>query len=326
MMEIILQRQQSRTPEEDMEIPAADVNETFETMAQRTLCQAIRSKFTVAQAQLQLEELVLKFGACIEQVVDVMAKEVSSWWETERLATGGPTSGGWGPGTVVIENGMNERVSPKVAIEKRMESFFGPLLLHFVTSLSEQRMLLQKLEEHANEDARWLKNHNTVLVALYKYDVVEAEVVVEWWKTLEEPQRVFGHGGNNLRSLNSKFVAWLEDDEDDSDTDEDDDDDDDDVGSCSEDDEDKDNDQDWMKQDEDVVESILDLVFPVSSKASAGNNKEGREDTQPQKRISFCTNKMYYTQDGKVSSIEDIVESGNDKVTKKYVQCPPFNG
>jgi hypothetical protein len=201
MMEIILQRQRSRSPEDDMEIPPADVNETFETMAQRALLHAIQSKLTVAQTQLQLEELILKFDARLEQTIQVLAKEISRWWEAERLATGGPISGGWGQERVIIGTETGEYASPKAAIEKRVELFFGPLLLQFVASAPEQRMLLDKLGEHASGDTRWIKNHSSVLVALYKYDVIEAEAILEWWQDLDEPQGVFGHGGNNLRSL-----------------------------------------------------------------------------------------------------------------------------
>jgi hypothetical protein len=103
----------------------------------------------------------------------------------------------------VINKETGEQASPKVAIEKRIESFFGPLLLQFVASLSEQKMLLETLgqQAQAEPEGRWLRNHNGILVALYKYDVLDGEAVLEWWRALEEPQGVFGHGGNNLRSL-----------------------------------------------------------------------------------------------------------------------------
>ncbi|KAF9272002.1 hypothetical protein BGZ68_002826, partial [Mortierella alpina] len=172
MMEIIIERERSRTPEDDLEDQPADANESFESMAQQLLSQATHSRFTVAQAHLQLEEIALKYDAQPLQVIEVIAKE---------------------------ETG--ERVGPRVAVEKKVETFFGPLLLQFVASLPEQLLLLEKLAMYAAEDARWMRNHNAVLVALYKHDVLETEAVLKWWQDLEEPQGVFGYGDNNLRSL-----------------------------------------------------------------------------------------------------------------------------
>ncbi|KAF9187584.1 hypothetical protein BGZ50_001872 [Haplosporangium sp. Z 11] len=248
MMEMIMQRQMSHTPEDDMENPPADADETFETMAQSLLCQAVPSRFTVAQMHMQLEELMAKYGARLDQAVDVLAKELSRWWEVERLAVGGPVTGGWGSETVVINKQTGERANPKAAVEKRIETFFGPLFLQFVATSSEQKLLLEKLELYAQKNASWLRNHNAVLVALYKYDVVETEAILEWWRGLEAPRGVFGHGGDNLRSLNSKFVAWLED-EDDSDDEEDED-----YESDSESDEEDDSDDDSDDDDEEEEE------------------------------------------------------------------------
>ncbi|KAG0251702.1 hypothetical protein BGZ95_006829, partial [Linnemannia exigua] len=219
MMEIILQRQQSRSPEDDMEDPPADANETFESMAQKVILQAIHARLTVAQAQLQIDELILKYDAPLDKTVEVITQGMLRWWEDERVATGGAASGGFGTDSVVINKETGERASPKLAIEKRIETFFGPLLLQF--------MLLKTLglQAQAELEGRWLRNHNGILVALYKYDVLDGEAVLEWWRALEEPQGVFGHGENNLRSLNSRFAAWLEDEDEESDSESEDDDD-----------------------------------------------------------------------------------------------------
>jgi hypothetical protein len=209
MMEIILQRQQSRSPEDDMEDPPADANETFDSMAQKALLQAIHSRLTVAQAQLQIEELVLKYNVPMHKTVEVITQGMLRWWETERMATGGSASGGFGTDAIVINKETGEQATPKVAIEKRIESFFGPLLLQFVASISEQKMLLETFgqQAQAEPEERWLRNHHGILVALYKYDVLDGEAILEWWRALEEPQGVFGHGGNNLRSLVSHRVV-----------------------------------------------------------------------------------------------------------------------
>ncbi|KAF9100691.1 hypothetical protein BGX29_006367 [Mortierella sp. GBA35] len=357
MMEIILQRQQSRSPEDDMEDPPADANETFESMAQKVLVQAIHSRFTVAQAQLQIEELIVKYEAPFDKAVEALTQGILRWWETERMATGGSVSGGWGVDPVVINKESGEQASPKVAVEKRIESFFGPLLLQFVASIAEQKMLLEKLGEQAQAESegRWLRNHNAILVALYKYDVLDGEAVLEWWRTLEEPQGVFGHGGNNLRSLNSRFVAWLEDEDDESDSEsEDEEEDSDSDSSCSEfessDSEDDDNDDDDDEEDEEetkrgddstetkeameqdaVVEAILDMAFPTTASTTTNTttkstNRRGSENSitsstsrttgNVKRRISFCTNNnLYYSQDGKVQTAPRKAKGGNNNDT-----------
>ncbi|KAF9952097.1 hypothetical protein BGZ72_006529 [Mortierella alpina] len=341
MMEIIVERERSRTPEDDLEDQPADANESFESMAQKLLCQAIHSRFTVAQAHLQLEDIALKYEAQPSQAVDVIAKEVLRWWESERLCLGGPVTGGWGTELVVINQETGERVGPRVAVEKKVESFFGPLLLQFVASLPEQMLLLERLALYAMADARWLRNHNAVLVALYKHDVLEAEAVLEWWQGLEEPQGVFGHGGNNLRSLNAKFAAWLEDEEEDSESEGEDDDEDEsdsdeesEVWSEGEEDVDDDEDEDTGAMDQDeVVESMLEMAFPTE----ATSGKETTEDhdlssaasrplsssTESKRRISFCTNTMYYSPDGTAFE-QDALFANKDRESKKYVQCPPL--
>lgn len=334
MMEIILQRQQSHSPEDDMEDPPADANETFDSMVQKALLQAIHSRLTVAQAQLQIEELVLKYDVPLEKTVEVITNGMLRWWETERMATGGSASGGFGTEAVVINKETGEQAIPKVAIEKRIETFFGPLLLQFVASIDEQKMLLETLgqQAQAEPEGQWLRNHNGILVALYKYDVLDGEAVLEWWRALEEPQGVFGHGGNNLRSLNSRFAAWLEDEDEESDSESEDDEDDDTEedsdsdSSCSEfesDSEDDDNDDDDYVEDEEerdidgatdakdamdqdaVVEAILEVAFPETPSPSASIDCKGTENNNTTgnttRRISFCTNNnLYYSQDGKV--------------------------
>ncbi|KAF9561378.1 hypothetical protein EC968_005762 [Mortierella alpina] len=344
MMEIILERERSRTPEDDLEDQPADANESFESMAQRLLSQAIHSRFTVAQAHLQLEEIALKYDAQPQQVVDVIAKEVLRWWEAERLCLGGPLSGGWGTELVVINQETGERVEPRAAVEKKVKSFFGPLLLQFVASLPEQMLLLEKLAMYATTDARWLKNHNAVLVALYKHDVLEAEAVLEWWQSLEEPQGVFGHGGNNLRSLNAKFAAWLEDEEDDSESEGDDEDEEESDSEesdseeeseiWSEEEDDGDENEDTEMDNKDVVESMLEMAFPTSATSgqettrdydrSPAASRPSSSSTEPKRRISFCTNTMYYSPDGTAME-EDALSVDKDRESKKYVQCPPLH-
>ncbi|CAO3566568.1 unnamed protein product [Mortierella alpina] len=343
MMEIIIERERSRTPEDDLEDQPADANESFESMAQMLLSQAIHSRFTVAQAYLQLEEIALRYDAQPQQAVDVIAKEILRWWEAERLGLGGPLAGGWGTEFVMISQETGERVGPRAAVEKKVELFFGPLLLQFVASLPEQRLLLEKLAMYATADARWLKNHNAVLVALYKHDVLEAEAVLEWWQSLEEPQGVFGHGGNNLRSLNAKFAAWLEDEDEDSESEGEDEDEDEDeeesdseesdIWSEDEDDGEEDEDEDTHMDQDDVVESMLEMAFPSSPISDEEITETYDPSTtaspplssfaEPKRRISFCTNTMYYNPDGTAFE-QDALFTNKDRESKKYVQCPPL--
>jgi len=205
MMEILLQRQNSRSPEDDVQDQPADADETYESMAQKCLRHAVRSRFTAAQTHLQLDELIIKYDPRPEQTVSAISHELVRWWETERISTGGPAAIGgiFGSGQIVMKE-TGEQVVPKVAVETRFQRFFAPLLLHYVASHAEQKALLDALghevQTQGQQDAKLLRNHNGQLMALYKFDVVEAEAIVEWWQGLELPANIFD-SGDNLRSL-----------------------------------------------------------------------------------------------------------------------------
>ncbi|KAG0355247.1 hypothetical protein BG005_005836, partial [Podila minutissima] len=355
MMEILLQRQSSHSPDDDVQDQPADANETYESMAQKCLRHAVRSRFTAAQTHLQLDELIIKYNPRPEQTMAAISHELVRWWETERISTGGPAAIGgiFGNGPVAMKE-TGEQVMPKVAVETRFQRFFAPLLLHYVASHTEQKTLLDilghEVQTQGQQDAKLLRNHNGQLMALYKFDVVEAEAIVEWWQSLVLPANVFGPG-DNLRSLNSRFVAWLEDEEDDSDDEEDTENDSDYV----DDDSDSEEDTDVASSEEDEVDEVtfnaqiqqeaLDLQkdlalvdhaeqelmdkgceqivpggVPVQS-TQAGN--ESAPDPQQylqdrKRRISFCASNVYYSQKGRMRTGpacfpggDDITEDGN---------------
>ncbi|KAF9394552.1 hypothetical protein CPC16_010976 [Podila verticillata] len=342
MMEILLQRQKSSSPEDDVQDQPADADETYESMAQKCLRHAIRSRFTAAQTHLQLDELVIKYNPRPEQTMSAISHELVRWWETERISTGGPaTIGGiFGNGPIVMKE-TGEQVVPKVAVEIRFQRFFAPLLLHYVASHAEQKALLDVLghevRTQGQQDAKLLRNHNGQLMALYKFDVVEAEAIVEWWQALELPANVFS-SSDNLRSLNSRFVAWLEDEEDDSD-DENTEDDSDYVD--DEDEEDSEDDSDVASSDDDeadeatfdaqIQKEALDLqkdLTLVEQIVSAGAldqssraEDEDKDDVVPdpqqylqdrKRRISFCASNVYYNQKGRMRTGPAYFPGGDD--------------
>ncbi|KAF9952089.1 hypothetical protein BGZ65_005519 [Modicella reniformis] len=216
MMELMIKKQQQqqgpRNNAEDEEIQdlPADANETFYSMAHKFLHQALHAKFTPARTILQLDDLLLKYDAPPEELVLVLAQETMRWWENERLETGGPTMGGWGSGTVLIPE-TGDSVNAREAVESKFKAIYVPLLLNYVASHQEQLMLLNKLEQTANSSELWKRNHPAELVALYKFDVLDGDAILEWWRLLK----------NELRSMSSKFVAWLEEEEEEEESDED---------------------------------------------------------------------------------------------------------
>lgn len=199
MMEILLKKQQSQSPEDQVQDPPADVNETFDSMAHKFLHQALHAKFTPARTILQLDDLLLKYDAVPEDLVFVLAQEFMKWWEAERIEIGGPVAGGWGTGSVLMSD-SGDRVSAKVAVETKFKAIYVPLLLNYVASHKEQMMLLEKLENNARTSDKLMRNHVNQLMALYKFDVLDADAILEWWKLLKEPQTVFGHG-DGIRSM-----------------------------------------------------------------------------------------------------------------------------
>ena len=199
MMEILLKKQQSQSPEDQVQDPPADVNETFDSMAHKFLHQALHAKFTPARTILQLDDLLLKYDAVPEDLVFVLVQELMKWWEAERIEIGGPVAGGWGTGSVLMSD-SGDRVSAKVAVETKFKAIYVPLLLNYVASHKEQMMLLEKLENNARASDKLMRNHVNQLMALYKFDVLDADAILEWWKLLKEPQTVFGHG-DGIRSM-----------------------------------------------------------------------------------------------------------------------------
>ncbi|KAF9321413.1 hypothetical protein BG003_001926 [Podila horticola] len=353
MMEILMKKQRSQSPEDQVQDPPADVNETFDSMAHKFLHQALHAKFTPARTILQLDDLLLKYDAVSEDLVFVLAQEFMKWWETERIEAGGPVSGGWGTGSVLMPD-TGDRVSAKIAVETKFKAIYVPLLLNYVASHREQMLLLEKLENNARTSDKLVRNHVNQLMALYKFDVLDADAILEWWKLLKEPQTVFGHG-DGIRSMSSKFVAWLEDeeesDEEDSDSDSDSNDDSDDDGEEDSDDEEPTADFDAVEGsgqgkilgldllqeellnsprnslqflDEDLARKdelmVIDSDDGIDD-ASTTSSLERIEECERKRRISFCTNNVYIHQNGhvKVKKAPEVDEHG-----KNLVQCPPM--
>jgi len=194
MMELMIKRQQEHSKasscgeDEEVQDSPADANETFDSMAHKFLYQALHAKFTPARTILQLDDLLLKYDAPPEELILVLTQESMRWWENERLEAGGPVTGGWGVKAV------------KEAVEAKFKAIYVPLLLNYVASHQEQRMLLDKLAQTANSSHTWKRNHPAQLVALYQFDVLDADAILEWWHLLKEPQGVLGHG-DDLRSM-----------------------------------------------------------------------------------------------------------------------------
>ncbi|KAI8598884.1 hypothetical protein EDD21DRAFT_175702 [Dissophora ornata] len=207
MMEMLIKKEQSRSAEDDIQDPPADANETFDSMAHKFLYQALHAKFTPARMILQLDDLLLKYDAPPEDLLLVLAQESMKWWEDERVKVGGPLSGGWGTGSVLIPE-TGDRVSIKDAVERGFKAIYIPLLLHYVASHQEQMLLLEKLEVTAKTSDQLMRNYVTQLVALYRFDVLDADAILEWWRLLKEPEGVFGHSGG-LRSMISLMLPVL---------------------------------------------------------------------------------------------------------------------
>ncbi|KAG9066811.1 hypothetical protein KI688_012723 [Linnemannia hyalina] len=361
MMELFINKEQSQSSEDDTQDAAADADETFDSMTEKFLHQAIRAKLTAARTILQLDDLLLKYDAIPEELIMVLTHELTKWWEKERVEAGGPATGGWGTGSVLMPE-TGDRVTAKVAVETKFKSVYVPLLLNYVASHKEQLMLLEKLERYAKANDKSMRNHTAQLMALYKFDILDADAILEWWRLLKEPQGVFGHG-NGLRSmvgqknsmgLSSKFVAWLEDEEDDSDDDSDDDDDSDEE-SDSEDEHEEELDEaidangqgkivglDLLAREEllsprNLFQSLDDDLAQADAEKermmvilsddgmddqmSTSSSLERIEECERKRRISFCTNNVYIHQNGRVRVDKAPV---SDEQRCKMEQCPPF--
>ncbi|KAG0230938.1 hypothetical protein BGW42_000589 [Actinomortierella wolfii] len=183
-------------------------SESFELLAKSHLQQAIVAKLTTAMTILQLDDLAMKYDASPQEVLVVLINEMAKWWESARLKAGGPAQGGWGPMTA-NPNGKGITNVIRETVERDFRQYFGPLLFHYVSNHQDQLLVLKCLEEHSGTSLILRENQPFQLMAMFKSDILDRDAILEWWRLLEEPKRIFGHG-QDIRSLTARFIAFLE--------------------------------------------------------------------------------------------------------------------
>ncbi|CAO3609975.1 unnamed protein product [Cunninghamella echinulata] len=113
----------------------------------------------------------------------------------------------------------------------------------------------QDHDQYQNEFQSIIHHFQTLLIMLYKHDILEGEAITLWWHTNDQQQQNNTDVGNQLRNTTRKFVEWVDETEEDEDDDDNDieDDEDDDEDDDDEDDEDNEDDDNLIQNENDII-------------------------------------------------------------------------
>ncbi|KAI9320996.1 hypothetical protein BX666DRAFT_1913480 [Dichotomocladium elegans] len=194
-------------------------NQRFEQLAASYLHQAILSKLTSARANLELDDLMLKYDPSPAVVLKTLANAFIAWIDnTIASSKHGTFKEIWTSSVIGGFLAFWKAILGKhIHDEDDMAQFLNE---------AEHYCLQQRCDRSQDKETpkALVENYQSFLILLYKYDIVDAEAISAWW-------RVTDHSGlvaDRLRDVTSSFIKWLEEDEDEEDDENDDDDDDDD--------------------------------------------------------------------------------------------------
>ncbi|ORY95731.1 hypothetical protein BCR43DRAFT_564545 [Syncephalastrum racemosum] len=215
----------SEEDEQDDEDDAEEApsEEQFEELAASYLRQALISNLTSARANLELDDLVLKYDPSPDVLLRTLAGTFILWIDG-------------------LLAGADSAKAMLGQVQGEFLRFWKSILETHVHDDADQVHFLNEAERTlSRDDARAVTaladNFHQLLVMLYKYDIVDSDAVSHWWHTHHAKDSA-GRLAQRLRQVTRKFVEWVDEDEEDEDEDEDEDvdtDDDDDVDSLVED-------------------------------------------------------------------------------------------
>lgn len=228
--------------DEDDEQTISD-DEQFEQLARSYLRQAMVSKLTSARANLELDDLMLKYDPSPSTLLRTLADAFIVWINDVIAAA---------PGSLTT----SEIIKSKV--QEGFLQFWKAILAQHVQDDQDQYQFLNEAERTLNRHgvksaSALINNFHWLLVMLYRFDIVDGDAISSWWhnsKTGTEPVAV------SLRTVTRKFVEWMDSEEEEGNNDGDDDDD---VVGPDE----SDNDT-VIEQDDDDIDN--EDVFPEESK------------------------------------------------------------
>lgn len=183
-------------------------NERFESLAGSYLHQAIISKLTSARANLELDDLMLKYDPSPAVVLRTLATSFVAWI-----------------GNVVNNSNNDESIAKlwALAVTDGFLAFWKAILQKHVHDEADQTQFLNEAElllnrQNAAGSSLLVDNYHRLLIMLYKYDIVDGDAISTWWHATTTTSNSQEDVAHRLRGVTRSFTEWLdEDDEDDED-------------------------------------------------------------------------------------------------------------
>ncbi|KAI8093457.1 uncharacterized protein BX664DRAFT_357904 [Halteromyces radiatus] len=235
--------QNNHDEEDDEEDDPSAIEEEFEDLAISYLRQALVSNLTSARANLEFDDLMLKYDPSPDRVLKTLADAFLGWIR-DTIHTSTPTSSS-------IDNDTELDQDRSLSVARLMTTQIQDVFIHFWKAILEryvhndedqyqflhqaERILLRLLHQGTQPDQTYqesqyiVQNFHRLLVMLYKYDIVDGDAVTTWWHTLPSPATFENNNDHDLlqldlvadqlRNVTRKFVEWVDDDDDEEDDD-----------------------------------------------------------------------------------------------------------
>jgi hypothetical protein len=198
------------------------------------LQQALVANLTSARANLEFDDLTLKYDPSPDRILRTLADAFLVWLRDTIHQS-----------TPFDDDDQATCVAKLIttSVQDVFLQFWKAILERYVHNDEDQYQFLHQFERilhacHQDEASSHIchyivQNFHRLLVMFYKYDIVGGDAVTTWWhaspplvavlesKAVEEDPLV----ADQLRDVTKKFVEWVDEDDEDEDDDDDDDDD-----------------------------------------------------------------------------------------------------
>lgn len=178
-------------------------DERFEQLAASYLRQAIVSNLTSTRANLELDDLLLKYDPSPSVILRTLATTFIVWIRDTVTARADSTSA-----ASVMMTG----------VKKGFLQFWKAILELHVKDVNDQYHFLNEVERTLDGDnndmAPIIDNYHRILVMLFKHDIVDAYAVSHWWHSKSSDGFVSNAVAIRLRDRTRMFVEWLDQDDD----------------------------------------------------------------------------------------------------------------
>lgn len=192
----------SEEEEDEEEEDGLTDDERFEQLAASYLRQAIVSNLTSARANLELDDLLLKYDPSPPVILRTLATTFIVWIRdmvTARVDSASAAS----LMTTGVQTGFLQ--------------FWKAILEQHVQDDIDQYQFLSEAERTLDRDnkemAPIIDNYHRLLVMLYKYDIVDTDAVSNWWHSKSNDGFVSNTVAIRLRDVTRKFVEWMNQDD-----------------------------------------------------------------------------------------------------------------